>query len=95
MRLCTAIQEQVRGTAEAENTVSTADNAEVSDVLFSKPGVSQNVALGASSAARNSAFLMFAFLVHSASLPQSFSSIRWRVARTVDRTGDLRKCVLP
>ena len=52
---------------DAEIKVCSSGNLELPKSLSVKPGEGQNIALYASSAARNSACLMFAFRFHSTS----------------------------
>ena len=61
------------GTADAEIKMPSKDNLELAKVLSLKPEVGPSLDLHAWAAAKNAAFLISAFLVHSTSFPQSSS----------------------
>ena len=61
------------GTTDAEIKVPSKDNLELSKALSLKPGAGPSLDLHAWAAAKNAAFLISAFLVHSTSFPQSSS----------------------
>ena len=64
---------------------SSAGNPEHWSIPSVEPGIGQNVALHAWSIASKSALLVLVFPVHSASFVKSSFSVKWDVARTVNR----------
>ena len=64
------------GDADAEIKVPGIENPELLKVLFLKPGTDPKVAMHASLTVKKSAFLIFAFRVHSVSLfPNPFEEL--------------------
>ena len=64
---------------------SSAGNPEHWSIPSVEPGIGQNVALHAWSIASKCALLVLVFPVHSASFVESSFSVKWDVARTVNR----------
>ena len=78
------------GHADAEIKISFGESPELSKFFGSfKPEVRQNIALHALPSARDSAFLISAFQVHSTSFFQSFVNMKRGVSRRVNQTCEM------